>query len=308
MSGGAGDGAIRTTKRRGYTLIYNDMLIEGMSARAWGVYCYLLSKPDAWETRIPDLQRVFKEGRDALIAARDELLALGYLKREEYVEDGSNLRRYRYLLDADQENPATAQTRRSARDTGNPAPEDQDPEGTAPEDPSVVSTEVPTTERSTTENTSGAAGGSKAKRQRAGKAAPTPSTPEDEAADRIATAVYDGTKGSWKYLAVRGVAKSRMAAGATEEQVLDALRALWRSSRGFSEPLVQQVLDGVLVRGPDGILRSPVAGTQRQTRQEERERVIASDRERARQAEAAMAAMQEQERGYAPRAIKGGTP
>jgi DNA-binding transcriptional regulator YhcF (GntR family) len=137
--------------------------------------------------------------------------------------------------------------------------------------------------------------------------APTPS-PLDEAADRVARKVHEGTSGSWEYLKVRGIVKSRLKAGATEERVSWALGMMWKSSRALTTAVVQQVLDGVLVPGPDGVLRNAHQQTGRPSKQEERERVIANERERARQAEAAMAAMQEQEWGYAPRAIKGGTP
>lgn len=91
---------IRIGKRRGFTLIYNDMLPEGeISARAWGVYCYLLSRPEGWECRVSHLRTVFKEGRDAIYTALRELVDVGLMGKEDYIENG--LRRQRYVINGD---------------------------------------------------------------------------------------------------------------------------------------------------------------------------------------------------------------
>jgi hypothetical protein len=88
---------IRIPKRRGYTVIRNDQLPTGqMSMQAWGLYSYLLSRKSDWIVREKQLMQVFRNGRDAIRAARDELVQLGLLQREEYVENG--LRRVQYTL------------------------------------------------------------------------------------------------------------------------------------------------------------------------------------------------------------------
>lgn len=131
---------IKVRKQRGYTVVYNDMLPAGqITARAWGIYVYLLSRPDGWETRVSHLQTVFSEGRDAIYTALRSLADLGLMTREEFIDNG--LRRTRYVIDADQaETPGQAPDTDS-QDTGNPEP------GTPePEKPGQVSKEVTTTE------------------------------------------------------------------------------------------------------------------------------------------------------------------
>lgn len=89
---------VRVAKRSGYTIIPNGLLPEGkISARSWGIYAYLLSRPDGWEVRASHLATVFKEGRDAIYKALKELVAAGLMELESYRnEDG--LPRKRYVL------------------------------------------------------------------------------------------------------------------------------------------------------------------------------------------------------------------
>lgn len=251
------DGAIRTTKRRGYTLIYNDMLATGMSARAWGVYCYLLSKPDGWETRIHDLVGVFKEGRDALTAARDELVALGYLRRVE--EHDSGLLRIRYLLDGDQEQPPTAQTRRSTPAPGNPDPGNPypgDPEPVAPDaaNPLQVNTYVPTTDSATTEPPGGQVAllpDTAPSSRQAPPAAPS----VNDRAKVIATWVYEQTGKGVPYMGAHTIARTLLPDGHDDRTVAHAMVALYRSAKAVKAVTVRQVLQDILVIGPDGKVR-----------------------------------------------------
>lgn len=89
---------VRVAKRNGYTIIPNGLLPEGkISARAWGVYSYLLSRPEGWDVRASHLATIFKEGRDAIYKALKELVAAGLMELESYRnEDG--LPRKRYVL------------------------------------------------------------------------------------------------------------------------------------------------------------------------------------------------------------------
>lgn len=149
---------ITVNRRRGYTIVYNDLLPEDgvISARAWGLYVYLLGRPDGWQCRAGHLATVFKEGRDAIYTALKELVAVGLMSKEDYIEDG--LRRVRYSVDAD---AVPTQTRRSApetdsqdpgsQDPGEPDAGGQDPGSPAPEKPGEVSKEAPSTEVATTE-------------------------------------------------------------------------------------------------------------------------------------------------------------
>jgi hypothetical protein len=55
---------------------------KGLSFRAKGVLCYLLSKPDKWQIRVTDLvNKTSKEGRDSIQTALKELETMGYLSK-----------------------------------------------------------------------------------------------------------------------------------------------------------------------------------------------------------------------------------
>lgn len=111
------DGTIRTPKRIGYTVVPNGVLPEGkISARAWGLYVYLLSRPPGWEIRTPQLQKVFSEGRDAIYTALRELVDADLMHLESY-RTPEGLPRKRYVMIAPEkilESPNTG-----FQDTGN---------------------------------------------------------------------------------------------------------------------------------------------------------------------------------------------
>jgi hypothetical protein len=141
--------------RRTYTVIWDDLFVEGQSARSWGLFCFLMSRPPGWVARANHLQTVFKEGRDAIAGAMQECVELGQLSKETYFE--GNLRRQRIVLDEDvlNDNPRV-RSRRSARETdsqgpGTPVPESPAPDAPGPEDPPLITTEGTTTEVPTTE-------------------------------------------------------------------------------------------------------------------------------------------------------------
>lgn len=80
-------GGIRVGKRATYTNVPNSHRpVDGnLSARAWGVYVYLLSMPPDWETSARHLSKsVFREGRDAILTALHELVSAGLMVIEEY--------------------------------------------------------------------------------------------------------------------------------------------------------------------------------------------------------------------------------
>jgi hypothetical protein len=59
-----------------------------LSYRAIGVLCYLLSKPNNWETRVSDLVKRHREGREAVQASLKELEDAGYMRRARVREAG----------------------------------------------------------------------------------------------------------------------------------------------------------------------------------------------------------------------------
>lgn len=94
--------SIRIPKRRGYTTIPNGLLPEGqISARAWGIYAYLLSRPPEWKIHVRQLQNVFKEGRDAIYAAMKQLRDVGLLEMESYQQSGQPPKKRYVLADVD---------------------------------------------------------------------------------------------------------------------------------------------------------------------------------------------------------------
>lgn len=135
------DASIRIGSRRGYTTIPNGLLPTGqLSARAWGVYVYLLSRPPGWECRVYHLQNVFTEGRDAIYAALRELVASGLMVKETVKPAGKPpVQRFALPDEPDTEKPDTAQP-----DTGKPHPEN--PYGNSQERDSAT-TEEATTDR-----------------------------------------------------------------------------------------------------------------------------------------------------------------
>jgi hypothetical protein len=65
-----------------FTIILNEVLqTDEMSARAKGLYAYLISLPDDWKIYKTELTRHFTEGRDALDSAFKELERAGYIEK-----------------------------------------------------------------------------------------------------------------------------------------------------------------------------------------------------------------------------------
>lgn len=92
--------ATRTNAARAATVIHDDERPIGISLRAWGLYCYLQAQDPSVVGAIDGpMSAAFKEGRDAIRNARDELVTHGLVTRESYVE--GNLNRTRWTLTND---------------------------------------------------------------------------------------------------------------------------------------------------------------------------------------------------------------
>lgn len=89
-------GNVRAAKKHGYTVVPNGVLPEGkkISARAWGLYVYLLSRPDGWKTHAKQLASVFSEGVGAIYTALQNLVDAGLMVKVEYYEGGLKRQRY----------------------------------------------------------------------------------------------------------------------------------------------------------------------------------------------------------------------
>ncbi|WP_188187603.1 hypothetical protein [Nonomuraea sp. SYSU D8015] len=124
---------IRIGRRRsGYTVLANDLLEDGIiSARAYGILVYLVTRPDNWVCRVSDLMNRFVEGRDAIYTALKELVDAGYMAIENVYDETTKRPRklYRMLCDNEGKFPVeptqetAGQSRRPEKpDTGNPDP------------------------------------------------------------------------------------------------------------------------------------------------------------------------------------------
>ena len=137
MSKTSTDATVRTPKRIGYTVVPNGVLPEGkISARSWGLYVYLLSRPPGWEIRTPQLQKVFSEGRDAIYTALKELVDVGLMELENYLSPEKQPRR-RYVMVAPEEVNAPSESSPIC-----PNPEKPDPGNPYPEKPWVTTTDI----------------------------------------------------------------------------------------------------------------------------------------------------------------------
>ena len=74
---------IRTKKERNYTVMDNTFLRdERLSAKAKGIFAYILYLPEDWCIYQSELVKHFSDGKDALRAAIKELETLGYISKE----------------------------------------------------------------------------------------------------------------------------------------------------------------------------------------------------------------------------------
>lgn len=135
-------------KRGGYTVLPNQLLEDGvLTARAYGIFVYLYGRPEGWKCRVSDLRRVFKEGRDAIYTALNELVAAGYMGKNEVIEDG--LRRVRYGVDPDiteRERSSSTPGPGNPELAGSPDTDSQDPGNPNTGNRTLATTEVATTE------------------------------------------------------------------------------------------------------------------------------------------------------------------
>lgn len=80
----------RAEKNRNYSVICNECFRDSsLSARAKGVFAYIMTLPDDWEIHKSELHTHFTEGRDAINGALRELEVAGYIsKRPRQIANG----------------------------------------------------------------------------------------------------------------------------------------------------------------------------------------------------------------------------
>ena len=75
---------IRRQLTANFTMIPNDAILdERLSIGARWLLCYLLSRPNDWEVRIADIQKKGAVGREKAYAMVKELIAVGWVRKDE---------------------------------------------------------------------------------------------------------------------------------------------------------------------------------------------------------------------------------
>ena len=90
---------IRTKKERNYTVMDNTFLRdERLSARAKGIFAYILYLPEDWCIYQSELVKHFKDGKDALRTAVKELETLGYITKEKVKNELGRFSGWQYVV------------------------------------------------------------------------------------------------------------------------------------------------------------------------------------------------------------------
>lgn len=75
---------LRVDKSDNYTVIHNAVFYDyGISYKAKGLLCQMLSLPDGWSFTIEGLAKLASDGRDSVANALKELENAGYFRREQ---------------------------------------------------------------------------------------------------------------------------------------------------------------------------------------------------------------------------------
>jgi len=84
---------------KGFTIMVNEALQRpDLSARAKGLYAYLMTLPDDWVIQREEIPRHFTEGRDAIDKAFKELVKLGYITLDIERDERRFITKYAYTV------------------------------------------------------------------------------------------------------------------------------------------------------------------------------------------------------------------
>ncbi|MGU9970880.1 helix-turn-helix domain-containing protein [Limosilactobacillus fermentum] len=90
---------VKKVRTRGFTQVDNRVISDKrMSLKALGLFTYMWSKPDDWEFYVLAISKDFKDGRDSIRSAINELISLGYVKRTRKHKENGQLAAYDYIL------------------------------------------------------------------------------------------------------------------------------------------------------------------------------------------------------------------
>lgn len=89
---------LRVDKTDNYTVIHNAVFYDyGISFKAKGLLCQMLSLPDGWSFSIEGLARLATDGRDSVAKALKELESAGYFRRE-HNRNGGKYQGIEYII------------------------------------------------------------------------------------------------------------------------------------------------------------------------------------------------------------------
>ena len=79
---------IKRAYGKGFTPIGNPVFTTGLSLKARGLLCTMLSLPKNWHYSVPGLAKICGEGKDSIRKGLDELKEKGFLKMEQTRDNG----------------------------------------------------------------------------------------------------------------------------------------------------------------------------------------------------------------------------
>jgi len=90
---------VRSKVNQNYTIVKNKILTnKGMSLKAKGLLCLLLSLPPDWIIYKTQLNQFSSDGRDATTSAFNELVEIGYITSMKLVNDKGQKMGYDYIV------------------------------------------------------------------------------------------------------------------------------------------------------------------------------------------------------------------
>ena len=88
-----------TDKTKNFTIVSNECFRRtDISARAKGLYAYMMTLPDDWKIHKSELYSHFTEGRDALDNAFKELISAGYVQYKKTRDDKNKITGHEYTV------------------------------------------------------------------------------------------------------------------------------------------------------------------------------------------------------------------
>ncbi len=88
---------IRRHKTENYSVISNHCIRnKSLSAKAKGIFCYIMTLPDDWKLYRTELTGHFSDGKDSIRSGFDELIEAGYIKATQLRDETGKLSGWEY--------------------------------------------------------------------------------------------------------------------------------------------------------------------------------------------------------------------